>query len=238
VRPDGPAGDAVRVGGPRAERVRLDGKRAGTSRPGGARPQTASPARLRPETAAPVTAGTAAAPVWTRSATLPRRPFAMLILALLGGGLVCLLIINTTLGAASFKISQLQDNGTALAQQEQSLQRQIADEKSPAQIERRAHQLGMRQPDQLNFVDLRTHRVCRLSGQAGAPGQAGCSATLTGGGQSDAASLTGTTGTAGPATAAKTDKPAKRHKHARKDRPATTGQAGTAQTGGQAGHDQ
>jgi hypothetical protein len=152
----------------------------------------------------------------------------MLILALLGGGLVCLLIINTTLGAASFKISQLQSTGVALAQQEQSLQRQIADEKSPEQIQQRAYQLGMRQPDQMNFVDLRTHRACRLSGKAGAASEPDCSGAQAAGSQSGltgTASLTGTAGPAGRSTGgaaasgktAKTDKPAKRHKTAAKD---------------------
>jgi hypothetical protein len=78
----------------------------------------------------------------------------MLVLGLLGGGLVCLLVINTTLGAASFKISQLQQTGTTLAQQEQTLQRQVSTLATPAQLERRAYQLGMRPQSQTQFLTV------------------------------------------------------------------------------------
>jgi hypothetical protein len=102
------------------------------------------------------------------AASLPRMPFVLLVLALLGGGLICLLVINTTLGATSFRISQLQSTSTTLATQEQTLQQQIAAEESPAQIARRAYQLGMRTQGDGNILDLRTHRVYKLPGQPGA----------------------------------------------------------------------
>jgi hypothetical protein len=86
--------------------------------------------------------------------TAPRTPFALLVLGLLGGGLVCLLVINTTLGAASFKISELQQAGTTLAQQEQTLQSQVSTLANPAQVERRAYQLGMRPMSKFNWRDL------------------------------------------------------------------------------------
>jgi len=88
-------------------------------------------------------------------------PFVLLVLGLLGGALVCLLVINTTLGATSFRISQLQSTGANLTQQEQNLQRQIATEEAPAEIAKRAYQLGMRPQSQLNFLDLGTHRYYR-----------------------------------------------------------------------------
>jgi hypothetical protein len=94
-------------------------------------------------------------------------PFVLLVLALLGGGLICLLVVNTTLGAGMFRISQLQSQDTTLARQQQNLQGQIAGEEAPAQIARRAYQLGMRPEGQLNFLDLRTHRIDRSSGIAG-----------------------------------------------------------------------
>jgi len=86
-------------------------------------------------------------------------PFVLLILGLLGGGLVCLLVINTTLATASFAISNLQQGNAALSQQEQVLQQQIAKEESPGSIEQRAYRLGMRQQQVLSFLDVRTHRV-------------------------------------------------------------------------------
>jgi len=107
------------------------------------------------------------------SVALPRTRFVLLLLGLLGGGLICLLVINTTLGAASFRVSQLQNTDATLSQQEQSLQQQVASEQTPAQIENRAYQLGMRPQAQLNFLDLHTHRYYQVSGQAGAIGGAG-----------------------------------------------------------------
>jgi hypothetical protein len=109
-------------------------------------------------------------------------PFALLVLALLGGGLICLLVINTTLGAASFRITKLQSKADNLSQQEQTLQRQISGERSPAQIEQRAYQLGMRQPVQQNFLDLPANRYYQLSGVAGGSSQTGAAtATATSG---------------------------------------------------------
>jgi cell division protein FtsB len=93
--------------------------------------------------------------------------FVLLVLALLGGGLICLLVVNTTLGAGVFRISQLQSQGATLAREQQDLQGQIAGEEAPAQIARRAYQLGMRPEGQFNFVDLRTHRIDSSSGVAG-----------------------------------------------------------------------
>jgi hypothetical protein len=78
----------------------------------------------------------------------------LLVLGLLGGGLVCLLVINTTLGATSFKITQLQQSDATLAQQQQSLQQQVSAAEAPAQIEHRAYQLGMRPVGQVHFLDV------------------------------------------------------------------------------------
>jgi hypothetical protein len=101
-------------------------------------------------------------------ATLPRMPFVLLVLALLGGGLVCLLVINTTLGASSFRITQLQRTNSSLMQQQRTLQGEIAGEKTPAQIARLAQQLGMRSEANTSILDVGKHRTYQLSGSAGA----------------------------------------------------------------------
>jgi hypothetical protein len=88
-----------------------------------------------------------------------RTPFVLLVLGLLGGGLVCLLVINTTLSAASYQINTLQQGNAQLSQQEQTLQQQIAKEQAPATIEQRAYQLGMRPEQRLNFVNARTGQI-------------------------------------------------------------------------------
>jgi hypothetical protein len=104
-------------------------------------------------------------------AALPRIPFVLLVLGLLGGGLVCLLVVNTTLGATSFRISQLQRDNANLSLQKETLLGQVADEQSPEGIERRAYQLGMRAQAGGNILDLRTHRFDRLPGYAGLQAQ-------------------------------------------------------------------
>ena len=103
-----------------------------------------------------------------------RTPFVLLVLGLLGGGLVCLLVINTTLSAASYQINTLQQGNAQLSQQEQALQQQIAREQAPATIEQRAYQLGMRPEQRLNFVNARTGQISTqpsvLPGVPGVPG--------------------------------------------------------------------
>jgi hypothetical protein len=97
---------------------------------------------------------------WATSAvSLPRMPFVLLVLALLGGGLICLLVINTTLGATSFRITQLQSTNASLSVQHQTLQNAIANEEAPGQIARRAYALGMRWQSQLNFLNPVTGRI-------------------------------------------------------------------------------
>jgi hypothetical protein len=80
----------------------------------------------------------------------------LLVLGLLGSGLICLLVINTTLAAASFRISALQQGNVQAAERVEELQQQVAAEQSPASIEQRALQLGLRVQPVLDFVDLRT----------------------------------------------------------------------------------
>jgi hypothetical protein len=95
-----------------------------------------------------------------------RTPFILLVLGLLGGGLICLLVINTTLSAASYRINALQQSNTQAAQRVQELQEQVATEESPSSIEQRALKLGLRIQPVLNFVDLRTGRSYTTSAKA------------------------------------------------------------------------
>jgi len=83
----------------------------------------------------------------------------LLLIGLLGGGLVCLLLINTTLAEGSFRITAMQHKNANLAQQEQALQQQIVQQQSPASIAARARQLGMRPTGRLRFIDVKTGRV-------------------------------------------------------------------------------
>lgn len=83
----------------------------------------------------------------------------MLVLGLLGGGLICLLVVNTTLAANSIEITKLQQANTAQTEQVQQLRQQVAAERSAAVIEKEAQKLGMRSDPGLNFLDLRTGTI-------------------------------------------------------------------------------
>ena len=99
-----------------------------------------------------------------------RMPFMLLVLSLLGGGLVCLLIVNTTLSTAQFNITKLQQRNAQLSQQQQTLQQQIATDEAPGTIEKRAFQLGMREQQRLTFLNVSNGRIYRQpSHMAGEP---------------------------------------------------------------------
>jgi len=149
--------------------------RAGSGQPGRAAPGQAS--RTSARATAPAAAARTVSPVRTAQrqpgAARPgggrdaaaagrrpasRTPFILLLLGLLGGGLLCLGVINTTLSAASYKINALQQSNAEAAQRAQQLQQQVATEESPSAIEQRALRLGMRMQPVLDFIDLRNDR--------------------------------------------------------------------------------
>ncbi len=162
----GPArrpGPAQRPGEPAEPELLRPGARPGPAR----RPGPGQRPAARPGPVGGRTAGTAApAPdqaTGTRAAARPqarpRAPFVLLLLGLLGGGLICLLLINTTLAQGSFQIQAMQQKNTALTQQVQALQQQTTQQESPASIAARARQLGMQPAGRLRFIDLKSGRI-------------------------------------------------------------------------------
>jgi hypothetical protein len=107
--------------------------------------------------------------------TRPRAPFILLLVGLLGGALISLLVISTTLAQGSYQITSLQQQDTSLARQEQLLSQQVAQASSPAQIAQEAQQLGMRQNPDLRFIDLKTGKII-----AGKVSQAGAAINVPG----------------------------------------------------------
>ena len=89
----------------------------------------------------------------------PRAPFLLLLVGLLGGALVSLLMISTTLAQGSYRISNLQQQNTNLARQEQLLSQQVAQAESPTQIAQEAEQFGMQQNPNLRFINLKTGKI-------------------------------------------------------------------------------
>jgi hypothetical protein len=89
----------------------------------------------------------------------PRAPFILLLIGLLGGALVSLLVISTTLAQGSFQITSLQQQNSSLARQEQLLTQEVAQASSPAQIAQEAELLGMQQDPNLRFINLKTRKI-------------------------------------------------------------------------------
>jgi hypothetical protein len=88
-----------------------------------------------------------------------RMPFILLLCGLLAGALVCTLLISTTLAEGSYRITKLQQSVDALARQRQTLQGQVAQAQSAQVIQQQAEQLGMREPGELRFFNLKTGKV-------------------------------------------------------------------------------
>jgi hypothetical protein len=119
--------------------------------------RTSAPRHTRPITG-PGTAPRPAAARRTRPRH-PRAPFILLLIGLLGGALVSLLVISTTLAEGSYRITSLQQQNASLARQEQLLAEQVAQASSPGQIAKEAEELGMRPNPDLRFLNLKTGKV-------------------------------------------------------------------------------
>jgi hypothetical protein len=122
----------------------------------------ATPERVRPRSSRPLRRLAGGAAPHARAAGrrhASRTQFVLLVVGLLAGGLVCLLVINTTLAAGSYQIGRLQQANATTSQRVQQLQQEVTTEQAPASIEHRAYQLGMRAQPVLNFVDLRNGRL-------------------------------------------------------------------------------
>ena len=83
----------------------------------------------------------------------------MLVLGLLGGGLVCLLVVNTTLAANSIQINHLEQSNAARTQRVEQLQQDVAAAQTAPVIANEARKLGMRPQQVPAFVDLHHHSL-------------------------------------------------------------------------------
>ncbi|MFC7309139.1 cell division protein FtsL [Streptomyces monticola] len=79
----------------------------------------------------------------TGPASAARTPFVLLVVLLLGGGLIALLMLNSSLNEGSFRLSKLKKETTELTDQQQELQRKVDGYAAPDSLERRARELGL-----------------------------------------------------------------------------------------------
>lgn len=72
-----------------------------------------------------------------------KTPFVLLMVMLLSGGLITLLVLNSSLNEGSFELSRLKKQSTDLTDEQQALQREVNGYADPDALERRARELGM-----------------------------------------------------------------------------------------------
>ncbi|ASW56029.1 hypothetical protein [Plantactinospora sp. KBS50] len=176
-----PAGTARRTGAERpsgpfgADR---DG-RSGEFRTAGSAALATDPAEL---------AGSAAQPRRTPRLTVappppvlvPRAPFVALILAVVVGGVLGILVVNTKINENAIRLSRMQDQQASLDLRQQQLEDQITQAEAPGNLVAQAKKLGLVDAGQPAFIRLPDGRTIGVP-QPTAGGSAGTGQQGTGG---------------------------------------------------------
>jgi hypothetical protein len=89
----------------------------------------------------------------------PRVPFVTLVSLVLVGGIVGLLLFNTSMQQASFAASSLQNEADTLAAREQTLRMELDELRNPQRVALEAQAMGMVIPTAPVFLDLQTGRT-------------------------------------------------------------------------------
>ncbi|MEU8257600.1 hypothetical protein AB0C06_25410 [Micromonospora inaquosa] len=147
---------ASRVGNgtPRIDRV----NRQGEARARGAREfPTQGTAALRPVEKAGSAAS--ARPPRLRVAppppvSVPRAPFAALIVVLVVGGVLGILAVNTKINENAFRLERLQQQQSRLDLEKQQLDKQIADAEAPGNLTAEARRLGLVDAGEPGYIRL------------------------------------------------------------------------------------
>ena len=146
ARPARPGRPARPIGSPRHTRPVV---------PGPVRPSGAQATPLRPAPSPAV-----------RGPAEPRRqrmPFILLLVGLLGGALVSLLVISTTLDAGAYRINTLTQQNAAYTKDIQMLTNQVQTEQNPETIYHEAFQLGMRKDKNMGFLNPDTGKISSVT---------------------------------------------------------------------------
>jgi type II secretory pathway pseudopilin PulG len=89
----------------------------------------------------------------------PRVPFVTLVSLVLVGGIVGLLLFNTSMQQASFAASSLENEADVLAAREQTLRMELDELRNPQRVAEEAQKMGMVIPAAPVFLDLETGRT-------------------------------------------------------------------------------
>jgi hypothetical protein len=91
-------------------------------------------------------------------------PFILLLVGLLGGALISLLVISTTLDEGSYDINNLTSENNLLYKDEQGLLNLVNQEKNPAVIASEAAVLGLRRQQDNRFINPSTGTMLVVPG--------------------------------------------------------------------------
>jgi hypothetical protein len=127
-------------------------QRARAAHPAAAAPRTA-PARLTVAPPLPV--------------AVPRAPFVTLVLALVVGGVLGILLVNTRINENAFRLDRLQKQQVKLNLDQQQLEKQIAEAEAPGNLTAQARKLGLVQSGPPAFIRLPDGRVIGVPQPAG-----------------------------------------------------------------------
>jgi cell division protein FtsB len=89
----------------------------------------------------------------------PRVPFVTLVSLVLLGGIVGLLLFNTSMQQASFSATALEGEADNLAAREQTLRMELDQLRDPQRVAQEAQQMGMVIPANPVFLDLKTGKT-------------------------------------------------------------------------------
>jgi cell division protein FtsB len=83
-----------------------------------------------------------------------RTPFVLLVVAVLGAGLVALLLINTAVAQDSFQLNDLRRQSDLLQDREEALEQEVAHLSTPDRLAKEAERLGMRPGTGPTFIEV------------------------------------------------------------------------------------
>jgi hypothetical protein len=106
----------------------------------------------------------------------PRMPFVLFVVAMLGAGLVGLLLLNTSLQQGTFRVTELNQQAKDLRDQQEELERQVQSLEAPQNLADQALRLGMVPNPNPVFLRLSDGKVLGVP----AEGKAGSGATVFG----------------------------------------------------------
>ncbi|GAB2951133.1 hypothetical protein GCM10027280_44510 [Micromonospora polyrhachis] len=132
---------------------RINRARAGAAHPASGGPARVAPPRLKVAPPPPV--------------RVPQAPFVALILAVVVGGVLGILVVNTKINENAFRLDKLQKQQASLDIQEQQLQKEIAQAEAPGNLAARARKLGLVESGPPAFIRLPDGRVIGIPQPAG-----------------------------------------------------------------------